>query len=97
MNKAQLIDVVNQKGDFPSRAAAERSVNSVIDALTIGLKKDGAIQLVNFGSFTVKKRKARAGRNPQTGEKIKIKASKTVSFRAGIGLKNAVKSTKISK
>ena len=68
---------------------------SWLNKLTKGLKKDGSVQLVGFGSFAVTKRKARLGHNPQTGAKIKIKASKSVKFRAGKALKDAVKRTKI--
>jgi DNA-binding protein HU-beta len=94
MNKAQLVEAVHVEGKFPSKASAERATNAVIDSLTKGLKKDGAVQLVGFGSFAVTKRKARTGRNPQTGAQIKIKASKGVKFRPGKSLKDAVKKTK---
>jgi DNA-binding protein HU-beta len=95
MNKAQLIEIVLDTGNFPSKASAERATNAVISSLTKGLKKDGSVQLVGFGSFAVTKRKARLGHNPQTGAKIKIKASKSVKFRAGKALKDAVKRTKV--
>ena len=95
MNKAQLIETVLDVGEFPSKASAERATNAVIVSLTRGLKKDGSVQLVGFGSFAVTKRKARIGRNPQTGAEIKIKASKSVKFRAGKALKDAVKRTKV--
>ncbi|RME74386.1 MAG: HU family DNA-binding protein [Planctomycetota bacterium] len=91
MNKQQLIELVAKDRGIESKAAAERAVNAVIAGITKGLKKDGKVQLVGFGSFTVRKRAARWGRNPQTGEKIRIKASKTVGFSAGTGLKNAIK------
>jgi DNA-binding protein HU-beta len=94
MNKAQLVGEVLSAGKFPSKASAERATNAVIESLTKGLKKDGTVQLVGFGSFAVTKRKARKGRNPQTGVEIKIKASKSVKFRAGKALKDAVKKTK---
>ncbi|BBM85703.1 HU family DNA-binding protein [Candidatus Uabimicrobium amorphum] len=86
MNKKQLIEAVAKEME-KSKADAERSVNAVIESVKKGLKKDGVVQLIGFGSFTVKKRKARKGRNPKTGEVIKIKASKTVSFKPGKGLK----------
>ncbi len=86
MNKKQLIEAVSKEMDR-SKAEAERAVNAVIESVKKGLKKDGIVQLIGFGSFTVKKRKARKGRNPKTGEPIKIKASKTVSFKPGKGLK----------
>jgi len=94
MNKAQLVETVLSVGDFPSKASAERATNAVIESLTAGLKKDGGVQLVGFGSFAVTKRKARTGRNPQTGVSIKIPATKSVRFRAGKQLKAAVKKTK---
>ncbi len=87
MNKAELIDHVaaNKDAGLESKAAAERAVNAVIDGIKAGVKKskDMKVQLVGFGSFSVKTRKARAGRNPQTGETIQIKASKTVGFTPG--------------
>lgn len=89
MNKAQLVEAVAKGMD--SKAAAERAVNAVLDGVRAGLKKDGKVQLVGFGSFSVRKRKARTGRNPQTGEKIKIKASKTVGFTPGQALKTLVR------
>ena len=88
MNKAELVE--NIQGQFESKAKAERAVNAVIDAVKAGIKKDDKVQLVGFGTFTVKKRKARTGRNPQTGEAIKIKASKTVGFKPGKELKDTL-------
>ena len=89
MNKAQLIEAV-RKTIGSSKADAERGVNAVLQSVKKGLKKDKAVQIVGFGSFTVKKRKARKGRNPQTGEKINIKASKTVGFKPGKALKESL-------
>jgi len=89
MNKENLVETVAKDLDL-SKAQAERSVNAVIDNISKGLKKDKRVQLIGFGSFEVRKRKARKGRNPQTGESIKIKASKTVAFKAGKKLKNLV-------
>ncbi len=86
MNKKQLIEAVAKEMDR-SKAESDRAVNAVIESIKKGLKKDTVVQLIGFGSFTVKKRKARKGRNPKTGEPIKIKASKTVSFKPGKGLK----------
>jgi DNA-binding protein HU-beta len=88
MNKAELVDMI--QGEFESKAKAEKAVNAVIDAVKDGIKKDGKVQLVGFGTFTVKKRKARTGRNPQTGEQIKIKASKTIGFKPGKTLKDTL-------
>ena len=91
MNKAELIQYVQTEGSVgETKAAAERAVNAVLNAIEHGLQKDKTVSLVGFGSFTVRKRAARWGRNPQTGERIKIKASKTVTFKAGKALKDAV-------
>jgi len=91
MNKGELIDEVQRNlGKETTRAFSERVVNTVIDAIVNGLKNDGTVQIVGFGTFRVKERKARKGRNPQTGEEIEIKASKSVSFKAGQKLKDAV-------
>jgi DNA-binding protein HU-beta len=89
MNKAELIDAVcaDKEAGLETKAAAERAVNAVIDGIKAGLKKHGKVQLVGFGSFNVRTRKARTGRNPQTGETIKIKESKTVTFAPGQGFK----------
>lgn len=91
MNKAELVEWIAENGGVAdSKAAAERALIAVLEGIEKGLKKDGQVQLIGFGSFNVKKRKARPGRNPRTGEKIKIKASKTVGFRPGKGLKDAI-------
>ncbi len=87
MNKSDLIEAV-AKETKTSKAQAERSVNAVLDNIKKNTKK--GVQLVGFGSFSVAKRKARKGRNPQTGEVIKIKASKTVKFRPGTAFKKYV-------
>ncbi len=88
MNKAELVQVVQKSlGKDTPRAQAERALDAVIDAIKMGLKKGQAIQLVGFGTFKVSARKARMGVNPKTGEKIKIKASKSVKFAAGKDLK----------
>ncbi len=88
MNKAELIASVQEKlGEDCSKAHAERSVNAVLDCIKGGLKTDKVVQLVGFGTFAVKARKARTGRNPQTGEAIQIAASTTVGFKAGANLK----------
>ena len=91
MNKQQLIEWIQKDGTVgETKASAERALNAVLAGIQHGLKKDKSVSLVGFGSFTVRKRKARMGRNPQTGEAIKIKASKTVGFKAGKGLKDKV-------
>ena len=87
MNKAQLVEAV--AADLGgSGADAQRAVAAVLDGIKNGLKADGAVSLVNFGTFEVRMRKARTGRNPRTGETIQIKASKSVGFRAGKALKD---------
>jgi nucleoid DNA-binding protein len=91
MNKAELVESVQKAlGAETSKAAAERSVAAVIDGISKGLKKDKAVQLIGFGTFSVTKRAARIGVNPQSGEKIKIKASKTVKFKPGAALKELI-------
>jgi nucleoid DNA-binding protein len=91
VNKADLIEEVQrQLGTECSKAHAEKVVNSVLHSIERGLQKDQEVQLVGFGTFAVKHRKARMGRNPQTNEPIQIKASKTVGFRAGAGLKDTI-------
>ena len=89
MNKAQLIDFVADQGELP-RAQAERAVNAVLAGIQQGVKDDTSCQLVGFGTFTLKNRKAREGRNPQTGETIPIPASKTVGFKPGAAFKNSL-------
>lgn len=89
MNKAELVQAVQKNlGKETSKAEAERALNAVIDGIKGGLKKGGPVQLVGFGTFKVAARKARTGVNPKTGDKIKIKASKSVKFAAGKDLKS---------
>ena len=91
VNKQQLIEWIQQDGTVgETKAAAERALNVVLAGIQHGLKKDKSVSLVGFGSFTVRKRAARMGRNPRTGEALKIKASKTVGFKAGKALKDMV-------
>ena len=91
MNKADLIaEVQRNLGAECSKAHAEKVVNSVLASIQRGLKKDKEVQLVGFGTFAVKNRKARTGRNPQTKEPMQIKASRTVGFRAGTVLKDGL-------
>lgn len=80
MNKGELIAFVQKELD-ETKAGAERCVNAVIDGIKKGVKKDKTVQMVGFGTFSIRKRAARTGRNPQTGESIKIKASKSVAFK----------------
>jgi nucleoid DNA-binding protein len=89
MNKAELVEAVQKSlGKETSKALAERSVEAVIESIKTGLRKGKAVQLVGFGTFKVVNRKARMGINPKTGDKIKIKASKSVKFGAGKDLKS---------
>ena len=89
MNKADLIAAIAAKsGD--TKKVAEASVNAFVDVVTETLKKGDKVQLVGFGSFEVRKRAARKGRNPQTKEEIKIPASKAPVFKAGKALKDLV-------
>jgi len=89
MNKAQLIDEVAKVTCSKKEAVA--AVDATLAAIKKALKKGDAVTLVGFGTFNVKKRKARTGRNPQTGKAIKIAAKKVPVFKAGKGLKDAVK------
>ncbi|MGH8509398.1 MAG: HU family DNA-binding protein [Gammaproteobacteria bacterium] len=89
MNKTDLIDVVAESADLP-KASAGRAVDAMVNAITKALKKNDEVTLVGFGTFSVRKRAARAGRNPRTGETIKIAASKVPAFKPGKALKDAV-------
>lgn len=92
MNKAELVEAVQKTlGKDTSKAQAERAVEAVVDGIKGGLKKGKPVQLVGFGTFKIASRKARTGINPKTGEKIKIKASKSVKFSAGKDLKSKLK------
>lgn len=90
MNRAELVDVIADRAEV-TKAAAERALGALLDAITISLKKDEPVVLVNFGTFVVRQRAARKGRNPQTGQEINIKAAKVVGFKPGKALKEAVK------
>ena len=89
MNKAELIDAVADAADI-SKAAAARSVDTVLEVITDSLKKGDAVTLVGFGTFSTRRREARTGRNPRTGEPIQIGASNLAVFKAGKGLKDAL-------
>lgn len=89
MNKAELINAVAASADV-SKKDAETVVSAALDAITAALKDGDKVQLVGFGSFEVKKRAERIGRNPKTKESIKIPASKVPVFKAGKALKDAV-------
>ena len=89
MNKAELIAAIAAKtGD--TKKASEETVNAFVEAVTKSLVKGDKVQLVGFGSFDVRKRAARKGRNPQTNQEIKIPASKAPVFKPGKALKDAV-------
>lgn len=89
MNKAELIAQIADKGDV-SKAQAEKLLNATLTSINEGLTKDGNLTLVGFGTFSVVKRAARKGRNPQTGKTIKIPAKNVVKFKPGKTLKDAV-------
>ncbi len=89
MNKAELIDAVAEGADI-TKAAAARAVDTFIEQVTKTLQNGDQVTLVGFGTFSVKDRAARVGRNPRTGEPINIPASKNPSFKAGKALKVAV-------
>ena len=89
MNKTELADAVAAAANL-SKADGARAVEAVIDSITNTLRRGDTVSLVGFGTFQVKQRNARTGRNPRTGETIQIAASKVPSFKAGKGLKDAV-------
>ena len=89
MNKTELIDAVAEGADI-SKAAATRAVDTMLDSISKSLANGDQVTLVGFGTFAKVRRKARKGRNPQTGESIKIKASNVVKFKPGKKLKDAI-------
>ena len=89
MNKGELIDAI-ATGAGLTKADAARALDATLDAVTATLKKDERVSIPGFGSFSISNRKARTGRNPQTGETIKIKARKVAKFKAGTKLADAV-------
>ena len=89
MNKADMIEQIAQAAEV-SKSAAERAVDALIGAVKSSLKKGEMVTLVGFGTFNVSHRKARSGRNPRTGESLKIAAAKAPKFRAGKALKDAI-------
>ena len=90
MNKSELVDAVAAAADI-SKASAGNAVDAVIDLITAALKDGDQVSLVGFGTFKTSDRAAREGRNPRTGETIKIAASRVPTFKAGKALKDAVK------
>jgi len=89
VNKSELIEAIAVSADIP-KAAASRALDAMIDTVSDTLKKGDSVALVGFGTFTVKERAARTGRNPQTGQPINIEAAKVPSFKAGKALKDSV-------
>ena len=89
MNKAEFVDSVATKADM-SKTEAGAAVDAVLDSVTDALKNGDQVTLVGFGTFLVRRREARTGRNPRTGEPLEIKASNVPSFKAGKALKEAV-------
>jgi DNA-binding protein HU-beta len=89
VNKIELIEHVAKQADI-SKAAAGRAIEAVVGGIRTSLKKGNSVTIVGFGTFSVGKRAARAGRNPRTGAAIKIKAAKVPKFRPGKALKDAV-------
>jgi DNA-binding protein HU-beta len=90
MTKAELIEKMAKDANV-SKAAADKAINSFVDGVKKALKKGDKVTLIGFGTFSVTQRKARKGRNPQTGKEIKIPARKAPKFSAGQALKKAVK------
>jgi DNA-binding protein HU-beta len=89
MNKTEIIEAMADSADI-SKAAAGRALDGMVEAIVNSMKQGEQVSLVGFGTFTVRERAAREGRNPQTGATIQIKASKIPSFKAGKGLKDAL-------
>lgn len=93
MNRKELIEALAKKTGG-TKADADRAISGLIDIVTATLKKGDKLALVGFGTFEVRKRAARTGRNPKTGAELKIKASKQPAFKAGATLKAVVNGTK---
>ena len=89
MNKTELIDRIAESADI-SKAAAGRALDATVDAITNSLKQSDPVALVGFGTFSVRDRAARAGRNPRTGEAIQISAARVPAFKDGKALKDAL-------
>nr|WP_298249047.1 HU family DNA-binding protein [uncultured Halomonas sp.] len=89
MNKSELIEAIAASADIP-KASAARALDAMVDSVTDSLKNGDSVSLVGFGTFHVKERAARTGRNPQTGQPIEIKAAKVPGFKAGKALKDSV-------
>ena len=96
MNKAELVAAVAEKTNS-TKKDAEASINAFLETVGDALKNDEKVQLIGFGTFETRERAARSGKNPRTGEAVKIKASKVPAFKAGAALKQAVNTKKKSK
>jgi len=89
VNKTELVDAIADSADLP-KVTASKALDAVINSITDALKKGDQVSLVGFGTFVVKDRAARTGRNPRTGDPIEIAAAKVPGFKAGKALKDAV-------
>ncbi len=89
MNKSELIDAIAEEADI-SKASAARALDAILNGISRSLQDGEPVILVGFGTFTVRERSARTGRNPQTGETIQISASRAPAFKAGKALKKAL-------
>ena len=91
MNKSELVEAVQKSlGNEATKRCAEEALAAGLGSMASGVKKDGKVQLIGFGTFAVKHRAARQGRNPKTGEAMQIKASKTVGFKCSSSLKGSL-------
>lgn len=90
MNKPELVELVAEKAGI-AKKDSEKAVTAILDGITDALSRGDKVQLVGFGTFEVRQRQAREGRNPSTGETIKIAAQKVLAFKAGKALKDRVK------
>lgn len=90
MNRTELIDLIAEKAEL-TKMSASRALDAILEGIMASLQNDDPVVLVNFGTFVVNERGPREGRNPSTGEKIKIKKTKVVKFKPGKALKEAVK------
>ena len=89
MTKQELVEFIAENADL-SKAAAARALDAMVEGISKGLKKEGKVTLVGFGTFSAKDREARSGRNPQTGETVQIAARTVPTFKAGNKLKEAL-------
>jgi len=90
VNKSELVDKVAEKADL-SKASAGRAVDAIVESVAESLQEGDSVTLIGFGTFSVRERAGRAGRNPRTGEVLEIQASKTVGFKPGKTLKERLK------